>query len=122
MFKNLPTTKVNCDEFKHTIGNWLLCSHFSILSWFPWRTSEKTSISLGKSFLLRSPGEKAIVELLCILGVFGYWGFFFQGGNGTSTWFSPLFPRETFGVMPKGIIFLPKLFRGGKQFLERHLL
>jgi hypothetical protein len=65
--KNLPTTKANCDEFKHTIQNWMLCPHFPILSWIPWRTPEKTSISLGKFILLCSLGEKAIVELFCIL-------------------------------------------------------
>jgi hypothetical protein len=110
--KNLPTTKANCDEFKHTIQNWMLCPHFPILSWIPWRTPEKTSISLGKFILLCSLGEKAIVELLCILSVSGYWGFFFKGGNGASTRFSPLFRREMFGVMPKGIIFLPELVLG----------
>jgi hypothetical protein len=55
------------------------------------------------------PGEKTIVKLLCILGVSGYWGFFFHGGNGASTWFSPLFHEEMSGVMPKGMIFLPQL-------------
>jgi len=89
-------------------------SPFPNLSWIPWRTPQKTSISLGKFLLLCSLGEKAIVELLCILSGSSYWGFFFQGGNGASTQFSPLFHREISRVMPKGIVFLPELVSGRK--------
>jgi hypothetical protein len=56
-FKNLPTTKNDCDEFEQAANNWLVSLHFLLQKGTP----KNTNISFEKPSVTKFLGEKDVV-------------------------------------------------------------
>jgi hypothetical protein len=72
-FKNLPTTKIDCDEFEQTTNNWLVSFHFPLQNWILQGTPKKTANnSFKKPSVTKFLGEKDVVVGFRHLKLFGF--------------------------------------------------